>query len=114
MRGEGDAAGDESGGPAPGLGSGSGSAEGEESRGGRADKGVDGLPDGVDDRDFVGEKFHEIENAGDGEDERVREDLELFGEMNDAEALKEAEGGDGGVNVQAGGKACAEDQTESF
>jgi len=114
VRGERDAAGNESGGPAPGLGSGGGGAEGEERRGRRADKGVDGLPDGVDEGNFVGEKFHEVENAGDGEDERMGENLELLGEMNDAETLEEAEGGDGGVDIEAGGEAGAENEAESF
>jgi hypothetical protein len=41
-------------------------------------------------------------------------DLKMLGEMNDAEALEEAESGDGGVDVQAGGKASAENEAESF
>ena len=84
------------------------------SGGGRANKSVDGLPDGVDEGNFVGEKFHEVENASDGEDERVREDLELFGEMDDAETLEESEGGDSGVDIEAGGEAGAEDEAEGF
>jgi hypothetical protein len=38
----------------------------------------------------------------------------LLGEMNDAEALEEAEGGDGGVDIEAGGEAGTEDEAESF
>ena len=34
--------------------------------------------------------------------------------MNDAETLEEAESGDGGVDVQAGGKTGAEDEAEGF
>jgi hypothetical protein len=44
----------------------------------------------------------------------MSQDLEVFGEMNDAEALEEAESGDGGVEVQTGGKTCAENETECF
>ena len=42
------------------------------------------------------------------------ENLELLGEMDDAETLEEAEGGDGGVDIEAGGEAGAEDEAESF
>ena len=36
----------------------------------------DGVPGGVDPRDFVGKKFEEIEDACDGDDPGVAEDLE--------------------------------------
>ena len=75
---------------------------------------MDGLPDGIDEGDFVGEKFHDVKNAGDGENKRMGEDLEMFGEMDDAETLEEAESGDSGVDVQAGSKTGAEDEAESF
>jgi len=44
----------------------------------------------------------------------MSEDLKVFGELDDAEALKEAERGNGGVEVEAGGKTGAEDEAESF
>ena len=75
---------------------------------------MDGLPDGIDEGDFVGKKFHQVENSGDDQDERVREDLQLFGEVDDAESLEKTEGGDGGVDVEAGGEAGAEDETKGF
>jgi hypothetical protein len=75
---------------------------------------MDGLPDGINVGDFVGEKFHDVKNAGDGENERMSEDLEMFGKMNDPETLEEAESSDGGVEVQARGKTGSEDETESF
>jgi hypothetical protein len=75
---------------------------------------VDGLPDGIDVGDFVGEKFHDVEDAGDGENEGMSEDLEMFGEMDDAESLEEAKSGDGGVDVEAGGKTGPEHKAESF
>ena len=75
---------------------------------------MDGLPDGINVGNFIGKEFHEVENASDGEDERVCENLKLLGKMDDAEALKETESGDCSVNVQAGGEAGSEDQAESF
>ena len=75
---------------------------------------MNGLPDGIDEGNFVGEKFHEVQDARDGKDEWVREDLKFLGEMNDAEALEKAESGDGRVDVEAGGEAGAEDKAESF
>ena len=88
--------------------------EGKERSGGGPDKSVDRLPNGIDERDFVGEKFHQIKNSGDGQDERVRKDLKLFGEMDDAKPLEKSESGNGGVDVEAGGEAGAEDEAESF
>src|SRR5258708_14152439 len=56
MRSERDAAGDEGRGPAPGFGSGGRGVECEQGRCRWTNKGVDGLPDGIDVGDFVGEK----------------------------------------------------------
>src|SRR5258708_37788484 len=114
MRSERDAAGDEGRGPAPGFGSGGRGVGCEQGRCRWTNKGVDGLPDGIDVGDFVGEKFHDVKNAGDGENKGMGEDLEMFGEMDDAETLEEAESGDSGVDVQAGSKTGAEDEAESF
>src|SRR5258708_20312274 len=114
VRSECDAAGEEGRGPAPGLG---GSGRGAECKQGRCrwtNKGVDGLPDGIDVGEFVGEKFHDVKNAGDGENKGMGEDLEMFGEVDDAETLEEAESGDSGVDVQAGSKTGAGDEADSF
>ena len=75
---------------------------------------MNGLPDGIDVGDFVGEKFHNVENASNCEDERMGENLKMFGKMNNAEALEQTESRDGGVEVEAGGKTGAEDEAESF
>ena len=40
--------------------------------------------------------------------------MELLGEMDYAETLEEAESGDGGVDVETGGEAGAENEAESF
>src|SRR5258708_35950893 len=114
MRSECDAAGDEGRGPAPGFGSSGRGAECEQGRCRWTNKGVDGLPDGIDVGEFVGEKFHDVKNAGDGENKRMGEDLEMFGEMDDAETLEEAESGDSGVDVQAGSTNQGEHEAERF
>ena len=36
----------------------------------RPNDGVDGVPGGIDPRNFVGEKFQEIEDAGNGDDDQ--------------------------------------------
>jgi hypothetical protein len=38
----------------------------------------------------------------------------MFGKMDDAEALQEAEGGDGGIEIETRGKTGAEDQAKCF
>ena len=48
----------------------------EQSAADRADHGVDGVPGGVDPRNFVREKFEEIKNAGDGNDHRITQHFE--------------------------------------
>ena len=75
---------------------------------------MDGLPDGVDEGHFVSEKFHKVEDAGDGKDEGVGEDLQLFGKMNDSETLEKPERRYRGVDIKARGETGAEDETESF
>ncbi len=42
----------------------------------RTNNGVDGVPGGIDPRDLVGEKFEEIQNARDGDDDRLAENVE--------------------------------------
>jgi hypothetical protein len=41
-----------------------------------ANDSVNGVPGGIDPRDFVGNKFQEIENASDGDDHGIAEDFE--------------------------------------
>ena len=48
----------------------------EQSTADRANHGMHRVPDGIHPRNFVGKKFEEIENTGDGDYPRVREDFE--------------------------------------
>jgi hypothetical protein len=112
--GEGDASGEKSGGPVPVRSGGAESAEGEQSGGGRADESVHGIPEGVEPGNFVGEEFDKIESDGNGENGGIREDTQGCGEVDHPKALEETEGGDGGVEIESGGEAGAEDQAESF
>ena len=114
MRSESDAPGEESGGPAPFGRDGSGGSIGDDGCGGRTDKGVDGVPDGVEPGYFVGEKFEEIEADGYALHDGVGDDGEGVRKMNDAETLKKTERGDSGVKIEAGRKAGAESEAESF
>ena len=41
----------------------------------RPNHSVNGIPHRIDPRNFIGKEFQEIENAGDGDDPRVTEDL---------------------------------------
>ena len=41
-----------------------------------ANHGVDGVPDRIDPWNFIGEKFEQIENAGNANDPRIAQDFE--------------------------------------
>ena len=86
----------------------------------RPDDRVEGVPGGIEPRNFVGEKFKEIKNAGDDDDPGVAEDferLEIRGE--DDPVLMDGEAGDenGQVKIEAGETGEAErdaQQAKSF
>ena len=44
----------------------------------------------------------------------MREDVEFLGEMNDMEAFEKAEGGDGGVEIEAGRETGAESEGDGL
>ena len=101
VRGEGYSSGEQGGPPAPlGCGSASG-GKSEKCGGGRADEGVDSVPNGVEVRDFVRQEFQQVEKDGDSENPGMREYLQFRREMEDAEALEKAESGDSGVEIEA-------------
>ncbi len=75
---------------------------------------MDQIPDRVQVRYFVGKEFQEIERSGGSEDPGMRENFELYGEMNNSESLEQAQSGHGRVQIQARRKTGAEDQAESF
>ncbi len=109
-----DAASKKGGTPTPLRGSGASRSVSKQSGGGRTNEGVSGIPDGVEVRNLVGEEFDEIKGDGEGENPRMGEDFQRRGKMDDAETLEEAESGDGGVEIQAGGKSGAKSEAEGF
>ena len=50
--------------------------DGQQSAADRANHSVDGVPDRIHPRDFIGKKFEQIENASDADDPRVAEHFE--------------------------------------
>src|ERR1700737_3587793 len=109
-----DAAGKKRGTPPPLRRSCDRSAISEKRGGGRTDQRVDGVPDGVDVGNFVGEKFNRIESERDSENPRMRENLEGSRQMEDAVPLKKAKRRDGGVEIHAGRKSGAECETKGL
>ena len=75
---------------------------------------MNSVPNGIDVRNFVSEKFNCIQGEGDSEDPRMREDLQRGGQMDDVLALKKTESRDRGVEIEAGRKAGTERQTEGL
>ena len=71
VRGKRDSACEERGCPAPFVADARGDTKGENGSGGRADEGVKEIPDGVEIRNFVGEKFENIKTDGETENDRV-------------------------------------------
>src|SRR5262245_20605089 len=65
VRGESDSASKECGGPAPLRRNGAGCSVSNDGRGRRANEGVRGVPNGVEIRNFVSEKFDEVESDRD-------------------------------------------------
>ena len=75
---------------------------------------MDHIPDRVHIRYFVGKEFQKIKGSGDSEDPGMRKNFKLCGEMNYSEAVEQAQGGHGRVQIQARRKSSAEHQAESF
>lgn len=114
VRREGNATREQRGGPAPRLRGGSAGTESEQSRGGRTNERMDRLPHRIDERNFVGQKLHDVQDPGNAEHQRVAENLEMLGQLDHAEALKQTQGRDGGVEVQARRKPGSQDETDGF
>ena len=49
---------------------------------------MDGIPNGVEVRYFIGEKFNDVKSGGDSQHPRMGERLQRRGKVNDAEALE--------------------------
>lgn len=69
-----------------------------------------GVPEEVEGGDLVGEDFYGKEEAGDGDDPGVGERVETWREGDPVCAREDAEGCDGGVDVEAGGEAGGDDE----
>src|SRR5205807_10037091 len=111
---EGDSAGEERGGPAPFGAETGGDTESENGCSRRANESVEKIPDRVEVRNFVGEKFEDVESDGEAENDRMGEDVKFFGEMNNVEAFEKAQRGDGGVKIESGGEAGTEGEGDGL
>src|SRR5208337_5341141 len=63
---------------------------------------------------LVRQKFDEVETKGHSQNNRMREHLQFFGQMNDAVAFQQAQGGYRGVEIQAGRKSRPQHKTKRF
>src|SRR5258706_11113147 len=107
VRSEGHSAGEQGGGPSPFRRGTSGSGESKESGGGRANEGVQGVPESVEVGNFVREELQKIKRNGDCENPWMRKNLQAGRQVQNAEALEQAERRDSGVKIEAGGKSGA-------
>ncbi len=114
VRSERDPAGKKRGGPSPFRAETRGDTERENGSRGRADERVQKIPDCVEIRNLVGEKFEDVKSDGETENDGVRKYLKLFGKMNDVESFEKAECGDGGVEIEAGRKTGPEGETDGL
>ena len=83
---------------------------GDEGGDGDANEGVEGVPDEIEGGDLVDDELGGEEQAGGDEDPGVREGVEARGESDPVEAVEQAEGEDGGVDVEPGGEAGGDDE----
>ena len=75
---------------------------------------MDGVPNGIDVGNFVGEEFDGIERDCDAENPRMREHLHGTRQMDNAKALQKAESRDRGVEIQTGRESGAEREAEGL
>src|SRR2546427_2193355 len=114
MRSESDSTGEQRGTQAPFRRGCPGGGESEQGSGGRANEGVDGVPEGVEVRDFVREEFQQIKCEGNSKNPWMRENLQSSGQMKYAEALEKPKRRDSGVKIEAGRKSGTQRETERF
>jgi len=75
---------------------------------------VDRVPDRVEVRNFVREKFDEIKGYRDAQHPGMRKNLQSGRQMEHAEALEKTQRRDCGVKIEAGRKSGAEREAERF
>src|SRR5688572_29120853 len=68
-----------------------------------ANERVNDIPNAIDIRDLVGEEFDEVKKTGDADNPPVVENVEPAGKLSGTELLEQAENGDCGVEIDAGG-----------
>ena len=112
MRSESDTAGEQGGSPAPFLRRGYGSAVRNHGSRGRTYESVNRVPNGVEIRNFVGEKFDDVERDSNAEDDRVSHDFKRRRKVNHAESLQDAESGYGCVKIETRGKTGSQSEAE--
>ena len=87
---------------------------GEQRSRGRTNRGMNHVPNAIDIRNFIGEKFNQVQRDGNPENPRMRQHLQLPRQMNHAEALKQTKRGNRSVKIQAGRESSAKRQAKSF
>ena len=112
MRGESDTAGEQGSSPAPLLRSGGGSAVRNHGSGWWTYECVNRVPHGVEIRNFVDEKFEDVERDSNAEDDRVSHDFKRRRKVNHAESLQDAESGYGCVKIETRGKTGSQSEAE--
>ena len=83
----------------------------------RPDHRMNGVPDGIDPRNFVSQKFEEIKKAGNGDDPRVTEHFErlvIRCERDPVKMNRESGGEDSQIKVDAGEGGQAERHGEQI
>ena len=75
---------------------------------------MDRIPNTIDIRNFVGEKFDHIQTNRNAQNPRVREHLQRRRQVNDAEAFEQTKSRNGRVKIQPRGKSRAKRQAKSF
>jgi hypothetical protein len=80
----------------------------------RTNRRMNHIPNAIDIRNFVREKFDQVQRNGNTENPRMRQHLQLPRQMNHAKSLKQAESGDGRVKIQAGRESSTKRQAKSF
>src|ERR1700723_4011475 len=100
MRSQRDSTGEQRRAPAPFWRRRSSRAVSEQRRGRRANHRVNRVPNRIDERNFVREKFDDVERDRNPENPRMRQYLQLFRQANHAEALQQPKRRNRSVEVQ--------------
>src|SRR5690348_4247326 len=114
MRCKGDASRKQRGTPAPLSGGGTRRTVRKQRGSRRADESVYCIPNGINVRDLVREKFHHIKHNSKDQNYRMGKPLKRRWEMDDPESFQQSRRCHGRVQVQAGGKPRAEGYPKYF